>query len=280
MRIISRSEWGARPARSTPSTSWESRTGFCVHHSGADPNQSVQEIQNFHMDTNKWADVGYNFLVRDNGDIYEGRGWLTVGAHASGHNTAYIGVCLIGDYRGTEPSTDAKAALAYLYREARRMKGASLAVATHRQLGPTACPGDRLHQWAVSSLAGHTPGRPSVPRPPAGRPAPGPEVAFPLPAGHYFGPASGPDTSVSGHYGRVFNGKTDREWLQTWVEQVRRRGWNARKGGSYLTRHGNDGLYGNEYAQLIRAFQADQGLSVDGLLGPITWRAAYRNPVT
>lgn len=280
MRIIDRNEWGARTAREERGTSWSSREGFAVHHSGANPNQSVQEIQNFHMDTRGWWDIGYNFLVRPNGDIYEGRGWLGVGAHAHGHNTAFIGVCVIGNYEDTRPSAAAKASLAYLYQEARRIKGGKLRVATHRQLDATACPGDELHAWVVGNLAGHAPAKPAKPTVPAGSPPPGPAVAYPLPAGHYFGPKDGPDTSVSGFYGRTFGDKTDREWLQTWVRQLQRRGWNARKGGSYLTRFGNDGLYGDEYAELIAAFQRDQRINVDELLGPITWRAAYHNPVT
>lgn len=34
-----------------------------------------------------------------------------------------------------------------------------------------------------------------------------------------------------------------------------------------------------EYRELIKAFQADQGLTRDGLLGRKTWDAAYRNPI-
>ncbi|MCD0446449.1 peptidoglycan-binding protein [Glycomyces sp. A-F 0318] len=118
--------------------------------------------------------------------------------------------------------------------------------------------------------------------PPAGnRPAPGPNVAFPLPSSSfYFGPKSGDRYSVSGFYGRRFNGKTDSEWLQLWVRQLDRRGWSVGKGKTYLRRFGNDGRYGDEYRRLIKAFQADQGLKQDGLLGPVTWAAAFTNPVT
>lgn len=280
MRIIDRNEWGARSAREERGTSWSARKGFAVHHSGANANQSVAEIQNYHMDHNGWWDIGYNFLVRPNGGIYEGRGWLGVGAHAHDHNTAYIGVCLIGNYEDTRPSAAAKASLAYLYQEANRMKGSRLDVVTHRQLGSTACPGDELHKWVIGNLADHAPAKPSAPRPERGTPPPGPAVAFPLPDGCYFGPKHGPDTSVSGFYARTFQGKTDREWLQEWTRQLQRRGWDVREGGDYLTRYGNDGLYGDEYAELIGAFQRDQRLNDDELLGPITWRAAYHNPVT
>uniref|UniRef100_UPI000472C652 peptidoglycan-binding domain-containing protein n=1 Tax=Salinispora cortesiana TaxID=1305843 RepID=UPI000472C652 len=101
-----------------------------------------------------------------------------------------------------------------------------------------------------------------------------------LPSGYYFGSRSGGNRSVSGYYRRKFNGKTDRQWLATWTTQLVRRGWPAGKGRRYLRMAGNDGLYGQEYRELIKAFQADQGLRVDGLLGRKTWDAAYRNPIT
>ena len=45
-------------------------------------------------------------------------------------------------------------------------------------------------------------------------------------------------------------------------------------------KYGNDGKYGDELEALIRAFQRDQGLAVDGLAGKSTWNAAFKNPVT
>jgi peptidoglycan hydrolase-like protein with peptidoglycan-binding domain len=285
MEIISRKSWGARSPQSTVhTTTWSRRTGFVVHHSGADDDQTVKEIQRYHMDSNGWSDIGYNFLVDKKGRIYEGRGWLGIGAHVAGHNTATIGVCVIGDYRSELPSTKALQAVAWLLKEAERRKGRDLSIFGHRDLGSTACPGGDLYGWVRSKLddykAPSTPSKPSTPRPPAGKAAPGPHYDFPLPASHYFGPRNGPDKSVSGYHDRTFKGRTDNEWLKLWAAQLGKRGWDARRGGDYLTRYGNDGKYGPEYEKLVRAFQADQGLTVDGKLGPKTWAAAFENPVT
>ena len=41
----------------------------------------VKGFQNYHMDSNGWSDIGYSFLVGEDGNIYEGRGWSKVGAH-------------------------------------------------------------------------------------------------------------------------------------------------------------------------------------------------------
>lgn len=113
-----------------------------------------------------------------------------------------------------------------------------------------------------------------------GKSVPGPGHAFPLPARHYFGPKSGGDRSVSGFYNRKFKGKTDRWWLQEFGRQLARRGWSVGKGKTWLKRAGNDGKYGSEYAALIRRFQQDQRIGVDGLLGKQTWDAAFKNPVS
>ena len=110
--------------------------------------------------------------------------------------------------------------------------------------------------------------------------APGKGYAFPLPKGHYFGGKSGGNKSVSGFYGRRFKGVLDRTWIKRFANQLSLRGWSIGKGKSYLKRSGNDGLYGSEYIRMVKAFQRDQGLKADGLLGKKTWDAAFQNPVT
>jgi N-acetylmuramoyl-L-alanine amidase len=43
------------------------------------------------MVNNTWDDIGYNFLVADNGEIFQGRGWNYTGAHCKGFNAQSIG---------------------------------------------------------------------------------------------------------------------------------------------------------------------------------------------
>jgi N-acetylmuramoyl-L-alanine amidase len=50
----------------------------------------VQEIQNLHIDS-KWPDIGYHFLVGENGKVYEGRGWNREGAYAPSWSNASYG---------------------------------------------------------------------------------------------------------------------------------------------------------------------------------------------
>ncbi len=55
-----------------------------------------------------------------------------------------------------------------------------------------------------------------------------------------------------------------------WQAQMRRRGWKISV----------DGDYGPGSAGVCRQFQRDKRLTVDGEVGPITWRATWNPPVT
>lgn len=126
---------------------------------------------------------------------------------------------------------------------------------------------------------GDAPNQP-LPQVPSVIPAPKPHYDFPLPSDHWFGVDDGTSRSHSGYPGRKSKGETDQEWLRIFVRQLRKRGWNAREGGQFLTRYGNDGRFGVELGDLVEAFQDDQRLPSDRKLGPRTWRAAFENPVT
>lgn len=38
------------------------------------------------MESKNWDDIGYNFLVGGDGEVYEGRGWDKQGAHTKGES--------------------------------------------------------------------------------------------------------------------------------------------------------------------------------------------------
>jgi peptidoglycan hydrolase-like protein with peptidoglycan-binding domain len=90
-----------------------------------------------------------------------------------------------------------------------------------------------------------------------------PAPAFPLPAGSYFGPRSGPAQSVSGYF-------SHRESLRAWQQRMKDRGWKIDP----------DGLYGDQTGDVAEAFQREKGLDADRKIGPQTWAAAWTAPVT
>ncbi|MEM6596590.1 MAG: glycoside hydrolase family protein [Cyanobacteria bacterium P01_C01_bin.69] len=59
----------------------------------------------------------------------------------------------------------------------------------------------------------------------------------------------------------------NRSGVAQWQNQMQQRGWAITV----------DGFYGAQSAQIARQFQAEKGLSVDGIVGPKTWQATFDN---
>ncbi|MFJ9865570.1 peptidoglycan-binding protein [Streptomyces sp. NPDC101165] len=150
--LYSRSQWGARPPKDITPVDLSARTGFTVHYSDGPTTQTVRQIQNYHMDSNGWSDIGYNFLVDTEGRIFEGRGWYVQGAHAYGHNTSHIGVCFIGE--SGDATDHALSAIRALYEEANLMTGRTLEKTYHGGLpgNSTDCPGAQLRAWVQGGM--------------------------------------------------------------------------------------------------------------------------------
>ncbi|MDX2540486.1 peptidoglycan recognition protein [Streptomyces sp. WI04-05B] len=69
----------------------------------------IRGIYTYHVKTNGWKDIGYNFLVDKCGAIFEGRkGGVdkpVFGAHAYGFNSQTTGISVLGNYNLVEPPT-------------------------------------------------------------------------------------------------------------------------------------------------------------------------------
>uniref|UniRef100_A0A0K8UW38 Peptidoglycan-recognition protein SC2 n=1 Tax=Bactrocera latifrons TaxID=174628 RepID=A0A0K8UW38_BACLA len=104
VKIISRATWGGRSP--TSRTTLASRLSYVIIHHTAGTycstqtacSQQMRNMQSYHMDSLGWADIGYNFLIGGDGQVYEGRGWSTVGAHATNWNSKSIGISFMGNY--------------------------------------------------------------------------------------------------------------------------------------------------------------------------------------
>jgi N-acetylmuramoyl-L-alanine amidase len=55
----------------------------------------VKEIRDWHL-RRGFNDVGYHYVIRRDGTIEKGRDHEKVGAHARGHNSDSLGICLVG----------------------------------------------------------------------------------------------------------------------------------------------------------------------------------------
>lgn len=70
--------------------------------------------------------------------------------------------------------------------------------------------------------------------------------------------------------GRVLQLGVQGQDVRMWQQQMKYRGWTI----------GVDGDFGPESDRVCRAFQAEKKLTVDGLVGPVTWRASWTMPTT
>ncbi|KAL3892000.1 hypothetical protein ACJMK2_004240 [Sinanodonta woodiana] len=108
--MLSRAEWGARVPRSVRLLDKTVSIVF-IHHTVTSRcvftslcTKEVKKIQNYHMDTKGWDDIGYSFLVGEDGRAYEARGWDRVGAHTYGWNDVAISIAVLGNFNKVLPS--------------------------------------------------------------------------------------------------------------------------------------------------------------------------------
>ncbi len=162
---IPRSAWCPNnncPPNSNPITT---NVKFLVVHHTAGSNTSsdwaavVRSIWNFHVNTRGWADIGYNFLLDKNGNIYDARADDTKGAHFSGQNSETSGMALLGTFSTVVPTNTMFYSLENLLTWKSCDKSIDpLAIAYHassglnlhtilghRDGGNTECPGDEVY---------------------------------------------------------------------------------------------------------------------------------------
>ncbi|MBN1874340.1 MAG: N-acetylmuramoyl-L-alanine amidase [Anaerolineae bacterium] len=117
-----------------------------VHHSALPLSDGPLEIQYKHMKQKGFADIGYNFIIDEVGQIYEGRNINTRGAHTGGHNTGTVGIVLLGNFEETTPPEIQLVALKTLGQCLKDEFNNITHLAGHRDFQPevTVCPGKNL----------------------------------------------------------------------------------------------------------------------------------------
>ncbi|WP_327245004.1 peptidoglycan recognition protein family protein [Streptomyces sp. NBC_01320] len=111
--ITSRAGWGADESISPEAPEYNDTVkAVFVHHTAgtndyscADSASVVRGIYAYHVKSEGWKDIGYNFLVDKCGTIFEGRkGGLdrpVLGAHTYGFNRESTGISVLGTYTNT-----------------------------------------------------------------------------------------------------------------------------------------------------------------------------------
>ncbi|CAG9857853.1 unnamed protein product [Phyllotreta striolata] len=109
--LITRFDWLAQPPATPVSTIKTPLALVIIHHTATSPCDSkpqcilaTRNIQEYHIASKGWSDIGYNFLIGGDGRAYEGRGWTGCGAHTIGYNNRSLGVGFIGTFTVDQPA--------------------------------------------------------------------------------------------------------------------------------------------------------------------------------
>lgn len=187
-KIFSRNYWGADESQMTWPLEYAKVQKFVVHHTASttlvpdtdgsgEYTSMVDNIYKYHTTSKSWVDangtnytgfgdIGYNYLIDPNGNVYEGRkgGNGVVGGHASGFNTGTVGISIIGNYQDgsigqTNTTLDPKVeqSLAKLVGWIAANNGVDINVVSslggktidgffgHKDVAATACPGNIIY---------------------------------------------------------------------------------------------------------------------------------------
>uniref|UniRef100_A0A1S4J2H7 Uncharacterized protein n=1 Tax=Culex quinquefasciatus TaxID=7176 RepID=A0A1S4J2H7_CULQU len=154
LRIIDRRTWLAQPALEFQPM--ESPVPYVViSHTATETADTqagmvymVRNIQCFHIESRRWHDIAYNFLVGNDGNVYEGRGWQRIGAHTHGYNSRGIGISFVGCFMNELPAKVAIEACKLLIE--RGVKDGYIQedykLVAHCQCSPTESPGRKLFE--------------------------------------------------------------------------------------------------------------------------------------
>lgn len=80
-----------------------------IHHSGAERSQSFESIRAYHMRPKAeggkgYEDIGYHYVITEDGTLRHGRKIPRMGAQALGRNADTLGICLVGDNTNPQES--------------------------------------------------------------------------------------------------------------------------------------------------------------------------------
>ncbi len=155
LEIYPRRAWSPRkpiPSRLEPMSRIYRVT---VHHTGmfAQGNSSqeskalISKIQRQHQLERNWGDIGYHFMIDPAGRIWSSRSLRYQGAHAgnSQKNRGNVGVCLMGNFVGQDPSAAQIRSLERFLRVlCLEYKISAENIKNHNDFMDTKCPGPKL----------------------------------------------------------------------------------------------------------------------------------------
>lgn len=162
MKIYSRSRWGSRNTNPESHQGVRSIREIFIHWtesasgqiSYAQQCQAMRSLQQFHMDTRSWSDLGYHYVVFQpygklrTARVFEGRKLDCVPAAQANHNTNTCAIAVVMNSRDKKLKWQTKLALRRLIWHLRKQRiVADVPVKPHSDVTATTCPGPKLTWW-------------------------------------------------------------------------------------------------------------------------------------
>ena len=110
-----------------------------VHCSASDrkSHDNLATIRRWHVKGRGWSDVGYHYVITQDGKVHEGRPLRRIPAAQRGHNTGSLAICCTGHRRFTARQMRS---LIDLCMEIHEAYGARVTFHGHREVANKACP--------------------------------------------------------------------------------------------------------------------------------------------
>ncbi|MEV6595711.1 N-acetylmuramoyl-L-alanine amidase [Actinoplanes sp. NPDC051346] len=178
--VVTRAQWGANEKMVKEAAEYTPDVQVVFVHHTAGPNgyscaesaAIVRGIQAYHVKSNHWNDIGYNFLVDKCGTLFEGRrggiARAVLGAHTLGFNAHSSAIAVLGTFSSKGVSARVRTVIAQVAayklgtynnppagratlvssgsdRYAKGSRAVLNRVSGHRDTGKTECPGNVLY---------------------------------------------------------------------------------------------------------------------------------------
>lgn len=264
----------------------KSTVRIIVHHAEA-TSCTAEQIHQWHRN-NGWAGAGYHFLVRKDGTVHRLRPEKYVGSHAKGANSNSIGICFEGRYQseqmGNKQIQAGRELLAYL-----KSKYPIQKVQRHKDVCSTDCPGKNFPFTAiVDGVNANTTTPTSTSGKTASTANSGSISAVQAWANAKVDGIFGPETKkcIVKRYQSALNEQFSAGLAVDGIFGAKTKAAtvNVKKGAQGIITMciqaalicraydtgGFDGIFGFKTLSAVKAFQANRGLTVDGICGKNT----------
>ena len=126
-----------------------------VHHSGVDVDSTPRQIADYHTYKLGWPGIGYHFVIRFDGTIYQTNRIETMSYNVASRNHECIGICVNGDFTSHHPFDAQLDSLRWLLKDL-DTKLPNRETVGHKEIAlpghGTGCPGNTWGEWRLEVI--------------------------------------------------------------------------------------------------------------------------------